>query len=170
MDCNRRELAGFIFILFILAMATAAVADSYLPANPHQFMNEKESCPDCHKYYRGEIDPHEFVIYTPEKCWECHSLEKLGRSHPIDVNPDNSESEIDIPEELPLEDDKVSCGSCHQPHSEWLSLTKSFKRQEVYFVQKVGRRKKNYYKTYYIRMSDPEEGFAPLCLACHRDY
>jgi len=161
---------GLLVLILVVLALTRAPADSPLPPSPHQSMNEAAACAGCHAYYSGALDPHEFIVAIPEKCWECHSQEKLGRTHPIGVDPRRSAAKVEIPGELPLEDGKVSCGSCHEPHMAFLSMTKAFPGQEVTFHQKGGRAEISWYKTLFLRKSDPVKGFEPLCLACHKDY
>jgi len=133
-------------------------------------MNETRICAVCHASYRGLLDPHEFVVAIPEKCWKCHSPKALGRSHPIGVNPKRSIQDIKVPEDIPLEDGKVSCGSCHNPHLEYIAKTMAFPFQDATFIQREGRLEIPWYKTYYLRKPDPVKGFETLCTACHRDY
>lgn len=158
--------------LLLVALAlTPAPADSPPPPDPHQAMNEAGRCDECHTYYGETLEPHEFFVAIPEKCLECHSPSKLGRSHPIGVDPSDAPAgAIEVPEELPLEGGKVSCGSCHNPHLDYLSETKAFEKQTSTFTKKGERSGIPMYKTYYLRMSDPAKGFEPLCMACHRDY
>jgi len=134
-------------------------------------MNAAGTCAGCHAFFRGELDPHEFVTSIPEKCWGCHSQKMLGRSHPIGVDPSHSPAGVvEVPEELPLEDGKVSCGTCHNPHREHLAKTPAYPAQTVAFRQEEGRYEIAWYKTLFLRKSDPNKGFEPLCLACHKDY
>lgn len=167
MGTVRRVLFGLLLAVLALAQAPA---DPPLPPNPHQSMNEPAACADCHRYYREDLDPHEFFVSIPEKCWECHAEEKLGRSHPIGIDPRRATTKVDVPEDLPLEDGKVSCGTCHQPHKEHLSGIKAFADQQPAFPQARGRAGGTLYKTLFLRKSDPARGFEPLCMACHKDY
>lgn len=160
-----------LLALILLALVqTRSPAVTALPPNPHQFMRAPGACAGCHGSNKGGLLPHEFIVNIPEKCWKCHPEEKLGRSHPIGVDPDRSPQTIKIPEELPLENGMVSCGSCHNPHGAFLARTKCFRDQHVTFVQVVGRLEIPWYKTLFLRKSDPIKGFEPLCLACHMDY
>lgn len=161
-----------LLVLILVALALArAPADSPLPPNPHQAMNAEDACDECHTYFGETPNPHEFFVAIPEKCLECHSQSKLGRSHPIGVDPRHAPTgTIEIPEELPLEEGKVSCGSCHNPHLAFLSETQAFPRQDVKFRQRGERGEISWYRTFFLRMPDPDKGFEPLCLACHKDY
>ena len=158
-----------------LAAVALFAADPRLPANPHEPLNRPDGCPECHAYTElGAMLPYQFVVSIPEKCWVCHPQEKLGRSHPIGIAPSESRMQIEIPEEIPLENDCVSCGSCHTSHGEWLSLAMSYRDQPPFFtiVEGEGDNKIEipYYKTYFLRVpGDPEEGYTPLCQTCHKD-
>lgn len=166
------KLAGkwLLVLLFIALALTWAPAGSPLPPSPHQYMSVAGACAGCHAYYRGNPDPHEFVVTIPEKCWECHSQKNLGRSHPIGVDPRRTTTSVEVPEEFPLEAGNVSCGSCHNPHMEFLAKTKAYPAQSVTFIQMEGRQEISWYKTLFLRKSDPIQGFEPLCTACHRDF
>jgi hypothetical protein len=160
---------GLLGLLLVALALTLAPAGSPLPPNPHQPLNETSACAGCHTIIEGTLAPHLFVIPIPEKCWVCHSKERLGRSHPIGIDPSHSGVDIEVPEEFPLEDGKVSCGSCHNPHMAFLSETRSYLAQGAEFVQKEGQVEIPWYKTLFLRKSDPIKGFEPLCTGCHRN-
>lgn len=164
-----RGAAPFALLLALLLPAPAA-ADTALPPSPHSSISDPLGCNRCHKYYTGALDPHEFVVAIPPVCWKCHPSERLGRSHPIGVDPRDSKIEIEVPDDLPLEDGKVSCGSCHQPHRDHLSKVMAFTDQPVKFRQEVGRKEVKWFSTIFLRKSDPKLSFEPLCLACHKDF
>ena len=163
-----------IFFGAALVAGALAIAGSVgeFPDDPHDFMEEEGKCGDCHTYWEGKLEPHMFSILIHEKCRECHS--HLGRSHPININPDSSDLDLEVPEELPLAymdeigDDVVSCGTCHNPHGEWLSSARAYSKQTAEFVDTADGEEISYFKTYYLRIpGDPEEGFVHLCIACH---
>lgn len=162
---------GFLVLLLVVLALTRAPAGTPLPPDPHLPMSAQGACAGCHAYYSGVLDPHGFVVAIPEKCWECHTQKSLGRSHPIGVDPSLSPAGVvEIPAEFPLENGKVSCGSCHNPHLPFLSETQAYLNQQATFLQTEGRKEIPWYKTYYLRKSDSIKGFEPLCTACHRDY
>lgn len=166
-----RALRSGVLVLLLLALAlTRAPADVAPPANPHQIFSAAGSCAGCHAYFSGTMDPHSFVVEILGICMKCHSKEDLGRSHPVGVDPGSSPTTIGEPAELPLEDGKVSCGSCHNPHMAFLSTTRAYQSQRVTYLQQEGRTEIPWYKTIFLRMSDPIKGFEPLCVACHKDY
>lgn len=166
-------------LVAVLTIALAAVAlcqedvVSSLPESPHQSLYIEGMCTVCHSTYGGEIEPHVFVLPIIEICMResCHTAEKIGRSHPVGVNARHSRSVEEVPENLPLEnDDMISCGSCHQPHGEWLAATKCYQEQKpmVVLAGNAGGEETPYYKTYYLRVpGDPNEGFIGLCNSCH---
>jgi hypothetical protein len=167
-------------LLAVLAVALAGAGllaqEPGLPPNPHEPLNSAAACPGCHSYWKNplgklEIMPGEFVGSIPEKCWVCHPQERLGRSHPIDVDPAESDPVVEVPEEIPLESGRVSCGSCHVPHGEQLSTARSFPKQEPFVTLGEGETEIHYYKTYFLRIpGDPVQGFTPLCHSCHPEF
>ena len=167
-------------VIAVLAAALAAAAlvaqDTGPPPNPHEPLDQADACPDCHYYWtdkegRRELVPGEYVASIPEICWVCHPQEKLGRSHPIGVDPTESQPVVEVPEGIPLEDGRVSCGSCHAPHGEHLATTMSFPVQAPFVTIGEGENAINYYKTYFLRIpGDPAEGFTPLCHSCHPEF
>lgn len=166
-----RAAGSVLLLLQLVALGPGgARAAAPVPANPHLFMNGADACPDCHAYDGETVEPHEFFIPIPERCWECHSQKVLGRSHPIGVEPGDAAEYIEVPAELPLEDGEVSCGTCHNPHLEFLATTRAYPGQLPAFFQQDGRVEIPWYKTLYLRKSHPDDGFEPLCMACHKDY
>ena len=165
--------------LLTLALAVAALCQegakvSSLPENPHRPLFIAGGCTGCHETYLGETDPHEFVLPVIEICLResCHTVEKIGRSHPVGVDAKKSRVIEDVPACFPLEDDRISCGSCHEPHGEWLVATRCYPSQQpVFFLVEnvVGEKRETpYYKTYFLRVpGDPIEGFTALCNSCH---
>lgn len=166
----RAFVSLFVALVLVAFALTRAPALTPLPPNPHQSLNATAACSGCHAYYGGTLDPYEFIVPIPDKCRACHSQENLGRSHPIGVDPRHAAEKVEVPDDIPLEDGLVSCGSCHNPHLEFLSKTWAAPQQKATFVQQDGRTEINWYKTYYLRKPDPDKGFEPLCVSCHRDY
>ena len=169
-----------LVVVLALAFAVAALSQvgplmfTTLPENPHRSLYVAGECAVCHDSYLGEIDPHEFVIPVGDTCLResCHTAEHLGRSHPVGVEVRRSQSVAAVPEHLPLEDGMISCGSCHQPHGEWLSTGKCYPQQppKGFLVEMIAgeERLTPYYSTYYLRVpGDPGEGFTMLCNSCH---
>jgi len=162
-----KAMLALLLVGFALSLSPA---ESPLPPEPHRAMNAAGACAGCHAFAGTTLIPHEFVVEIPAKCWECHAQRALGRSHPIGVDPSRSPaSVVQIPADLPLENGRVSCGSCHNPHLPHLSRTRTFPKQPAAFRQSAGRDEIEWYQTFYLRKSDPVAGFEPLCLACHKD-
>jgi hypothetical protein len=168
---------GVVAVLAATLVAAGLFAqNTQLPSNPHGPLSQADACPSCHIYWtkedgQKELVPDEFIVSIPEMCWVCHPQEKLGRSHPIGVDPLDSRPVVVVPEEIPLESGRVSCGSCHVPHGEYLSTTRIYPQQEPLVILGEGENEIRYYKTLFLRIpGDPEEGFTPLCRACHPEF
>ena len=149
-------------LIAVLVLRGSGYSDIELQ-NPHYAMNDEVPCLDCHDTYMDEVDEHEFILGVTEICNDCHDIRQLGRSHPYDVDVDESDMEdLVIPDELPLADGFMTCGSCHNPHAEYLV---TFKRYEKQYA--VAGMREDYYQSYYTRMPDPGKGWDRLCLSCH---
>lgn len=141
--------------------------------NPHAFFNKAENCTCCHDTRESEtaIDPHSFSVDIIESCTSCHTDDMIGRSHPVGVRADERFPEMEIPENLPLdENDLVTCGTCHNPHLE-AYLPERYAHSQA----PVGIRVENgvevaYYKSYMLRVHVPAAGYDPTCAACHARY
>lgn len=167
-------------VLMTLALATPAICQEIasvttLPESPHRYMTIQGECVTCHDLYLGVPDPHKFVVPITGMCLResCHSPQNIGRSHPVGVNLKSSLQIEAIPESLPLEDGMISCGSCHEPHGQWLSATPCYFNQPpaVYLAEMVGdeNRETPYFSTYFLRVIGNQlEGFAALCNSCHK--
>jgi hypothetical protein len=141
---------------------------------------DQPKCRSCHRYTApgpgGTLKEHNFILPIYDQCMQHHHTPKeIGRSHPIGMDPNESDAVGEVPPELPLEsidpifeDDftMMSCGTCHQPHLDRLSVTKASPKDKS--VEYAGNTP--LYKTNYLRMPDPVAGHATLCLACHTDF
>lgn len=171
-----RTVWGIVAAAAVCVVAVLLAQVNQPPPNPHATLGQPDACPECHKYWtdgqgQSELVPGEFVVSIPEMCWVCHPQERLGRSHPIGVDPLDSRPVIEIPEGIPLEDGCVSCGSCHVPHGEYLALAKCSPDQAPFLTVGEGEDAIRYYKTYFLRIAgDPQAGFTPLCQACHPEF
>ena len=171
------KVIAITLILLLLTVAVAADSDDFsgpvLPPDPHQSINEEGTCANCHDYYLGEVDPHEFIVDVTEDCLKegCHQEmgNRMVRMHPLDR--DISRLDFEIPEDMPLDQERMSCGTCHQPHKEWLSRIKSAPWEEpsFYLEKSLGDDVAYipYYKTHYLRIFDPMFGYKNLCTTCH---
>ena len=92
----------FFLVLFGLAhTATSAIKE------PHQF-SEKE-CGMCHLDINK--NPVGLKAMSSSACESCHSGTKQKLSHPIDISP-----KISVPPDMPLEDGRLGCITCHFVH------------------------------------------------------
>ena len=118
------EIVMVLFAVFVLR--GSGYSDIELD-NPHYAINDGVPCLDCHDTYMDEVDEHEFILGVTEICEDCHDIRLLGRSHPYDVDVDKSDMEdLEVPDELPLADGHMTCGSCHNPHAEYITTIKRF--------------------------------------------
>ena len=157
------EAAMVLFAVFILT--GSGYSNIELP-NPHNEINNELPCLDCHDTYRDEVDEHAFVTGVTEICEDCHELGDLGRTHPYDVDPDRSHiPDLRVPDELPLADGMITCGSCHDPHMAYLQTVRLFSNQPAEEGFSTA-----YYQSFYTRMVDPSQGRNLLCTACHSQY
>ncbi|MCK5139423.1 MAG: hypothetical protein KAQ85_06250 [Thermodesulfovibrionia bacterium] len=70
-------------------------------------------CKECHEKI-PEKGKNKFLKYDgnfTQLCW-CHGYEPGSYIHPVDVVP-SEEKKSKIPENLPLKDGKIYCGTCH---------------------------------------------------------
>lgn len=161
----RTLLLAAFGVLAAVAAALLLAETPPLEADPHAPLRDQARCPTCHEVTGGEVEPDAFVAPVLELCTACHGLDRLGRSHPYGVEPARSRLKIEPPQDFPLEDGRISCGTCHRPHAEWASREPCFSRQEPVLVGGV-----RWYRTYLLRVpARPGAGFTPLCQSCHRD-
>jgi len=162
-----RTLAGIFLCVAsaIVCFLPPAAADS-LPRNPHDHFKNPERCGRCHVITRGEPDPGRFRAEIEGLCLECHRKENLGRTHPVNVRPHDRYGKMKVPGDFRLDEDgRMMCLTCHTAHGPYLSSAKAFPAQapEITPLEGAGYG----YKTYYLRRTSPERGFAALCDACH---
>jgi len=144
-----------------------------LPAtNPHAFFNKTENCTCCHETQKeADVAPHSFSVDIIENCMSCHTSDKIGRSHPVGVRAAKQFPDMRIPENLPVDkDERITCGTCHNPHLEGYSTERFSKAQGPVGVRVENGVEVAYYKTYMLRMHAPEKGNDPTCAACHAEY
>jgi hypothetical protein len=71
-----------------------------------------------------------------------------------------------VPAGFPLNtESRIMCLTCHSGHGEYLSAARAYPGQPAYASQDTGGSR---FRTYYLRRSSPDDGFAALCRACHR--
>jgi hypothetical protein len=137
------------------------------PENPHAHFAAPETCPMCHVTSRGGTVPDRFSTGADALCLSCHRKESLGRTHPVGIRPADRHANRNRipPADLRLDEDgRMMCLTCHSGHGPHLSTAKAFPSQAPEIPAAGGR---SYYKTFFLRRSSAENGFAALCQACH---
>lgn len=126
-----------------LCFAPALVASDGSPrGNPHAHFRNPDQCPTCHLSPGSRPGPGRFSTEADAACLGCHTKEGRGRSHPVNVRPDEKYRKMKVPADLRLDDDgRIMCLTCHTAHGSNAS--------------------------YFLRRSSPERGFDLLCEACH---
>ncbi len=105
-----REVDGVRY-LYLYSPGRVRVRVGYLPGNLRR-KARKEIRDEAHR----ELRPlKEVATYA---CYRCHDRHSLGASHPVDVvySPLNGKVR-GKPEGLPIFGGKVTCASCHEPHT-----------------------------------------------------
>jgi len=127
----------------LLCIATALFAyNGPRGGNPHAHFRNPDQCPKCHLSAGSQLDPGRFSTETDTVCLGCHPKESMGRSHPVNVRPDEKYRKLKVPADLPLDDGgRIMCLTCHTAHGQYVS--------------------------YFLRRSGPDRGFDVLCEACH---
>ncbi len=162
-------------LLVGLGAATVLWSMSGGPDGVHAYMEDQNRCAGCHHVEKdGDdwiLDPHIFSVSVVDACRICHPPQKMGRSHPVGMDPRRGRAGTKIPAQLPLQaregerGELMTCGTCHNPHLPRLSRQKAFPTQPP-FPGRSGE-----YLTYFLRPvgQNSKEGFTALCHACHPD-
>lgn len=156
----------------ILAAAAAvpvlpARAEQARAADPHAHFRISRFCPRCHAQAGETIAPDRFVSGADAFCLDCHLGGVLGRSHRTKIRPGEGLQTVRPPEDFRLDEEgRILCLTCHSGHGQFLSHVPAFPGQEPE-TSGVSGEGGGRYRTYFARRSDPGEGFAPLCRACH---
>lgn len=155
-------LAATAFLALLLALA------AFDPAyNPHAHFRANGRCVKCHVYSRGEPVPDRFTGASSDYCLGCHSKEALGRSHPIGTRPRDRYWKMRVPAEFALDDaGRMMCLTCHNSHGPFVSTVKGYATQKPVNPDRPAGTP-FYYRTRFLRRSDPDKGFAVLCDGCH---
>jgi len=110
--------------------------------NPHAHFRTPDQCPKCHLSQGSQPASGRFSTDADTVCLECHAKESMGRSHPVNVRPEEKYRKMKVPTDLRLNDDgRIMCLTCHTAHGPYVS--------------------------YFLRRSSPDRGFEVLCEACH---
>lgn len=138
----------------------------------HALINRAENCACCHETREnGTIEPHAFTVDIVESCSACHSGEMLGSSHPVNVRASDRYPDLEIPADLPVDaEERITCGTCHNPHLKGLTTERFAATQEPRAVRVEQGVEVAYYRSYMLRMHAPEAGNDPTCAACHQRY
>lgn len=136
-------------------------------ANPHSSFRDASSCPRCHRYAGGKPDPGTLLPESVDLCLGCHSKESLGRSHPIGVRPRDKYWKMKVPGEFRLDDGgRMTCLTCHAAHGPFLATVQAYRGQKPENPD-ASPGTPLYYRTLYVRRTDPVNGWAVLCDGCH---
>lgn len=151
----------------LLCFAVVLVAYDFLPSgNPHAYFQNAQQCAKCHISFRGVMEPDRFWTEADAVCFGCHKKDSLGRSHPVSVRPRDKYWKMKVPADFRLDDDgRMMCLTCHTAHGPYLSTVKVYPKQLPFSSTSSGG---PFYKTLYLRRSNPKEGWSILCDACHR--
>ncbi len=154
--------AAVAFLAILLALA------AFDPAyNPHAHFRSNGMCAKCHLHSGGRPVPDRFTGASTDFCFGCHSREALGRSHPIGARPRDRYGKMRVPADFPLDDaGRTMCLTCHNAHGPFVSTVKAFAGQKPENPDRAAGTP-FYYRTRFLRRSDPVTGFAVLCDGCH---
>jgi len=145
-----------------------------LPAtDAHAFINRVENCTCCHETggREAEVQPHAFIVDITESCSSCHPVEELGSSHPVGVRPVDSNPEMRVPENLPLDvEEQITCGTCHNPHLNGYSKERYAATQAPKGARVEDGVEVAYYRSFRLRVHAPDAGNDPTCAACHGEF
>jgi predicted CXXCH cytochrome family protein len=127
----------------VLCFAPVLVAsDGLQRGNPHAHFRNPDLCPKCHLSPGSSSGPNRFSTEADAVCLGCHPKESMGRSHPLNVRPEEKYRKMKVPADLRLDDDgRIMCLTCHTAHGSDVS--------------------------FFLRRSSPDRGFEVLCEACH---
>lgn len=164
---------GFLFPAAALLAAVAATAfppagaAGGTAADPHAHFRLSGQCPQCHAHAGSTLAADRFVSGADAVCLGCHPDQAPGRSHPRNVRPGEGLRTVRPPEDYRLDEQgRILCLTCHRGHGRFLSPVRAFAGQRPEAPGPHGE-PGGLYRTYYLRRSDPADGFAPLCRGCH---
>lgn len=136
--------AGVLAVLAGVLCCAPALVASERPRreNPHAHFRNPGMCPRCHLSPGSQPGPGRFSTEADAVCTGCHAKQGMGRSHPVNVRPDEKHRRMQVPADLRLDDGgRLMCLTCHTAHGPYVS--------------------------YFLRRSGPDGGFGILCESCH---
>lgn len=168
---SRRGPFGRWLLALPVAAATALpfnAGGAFDPAyNPHDHFRADGACPKCHLYAGGKPVRDRFTGDSTGHCLGCHSKEGLGRSHPIGARPRDRSRAMRVPAAFVLDEGgRMTCLTCHSAHGPYVATVRAYPNQRAENPD-APRGTPLYYKTNYVRRSDPGKGYAVLCDECH---
>lgn len=135
--------------------------------DPHASFRETSSCVRCHPATGGKPDPGRLLPGSVDFCLGCHSDGSLGRSHPVGGRPRDRRGTMKVPAEFRLDvEGRMTCLACHFAHGPFLSTTRAYPGQKPENPDAAAGTPP-YFKTGFLRRTDPVKGFAVLCDGCH---
>jgi predicted CXXCH cytochrome family protein len=138
----RAELAAVLAGVLCLAAPALFASNGPRSGNPHAHFRNPDQCPKCHLPAGSPTAPDRFSTESDSVCLACHTKESLGRSHPVNVRPEEKYRKMKVPADLRLDEDgRIMCLTCHTAHGQYVA--------------------------YFLRRSGPGRGFDVLCEACH---
>ncbi len=150
-----------IFMTSVLIIAIITMAQNE-PQDGHEFMKDINRCIECHigEPVFGETDYRDlrFTDDIVSICHRCHSEESLGRSHPVNVRP---QDDMEVPEDMHLDEYlNMTCATCHRPHADPYT-----KLKPTDYDSPIKKDRERYYRSYYLRRTNTKNA---LCYACHK--
>lgn len=131
----------------------------------HPFVNDENLCGTCHATYQIAGSSAAYIVVKADSsllptdvCLECHPQGET--CHPVRITVS-----FQIPKDLPLsKNNELTCVTCHNPHYSKFSDRPWVARS---FISKMNDtvRRKNQYKTYFLRRNNAQ---GELCLCCHK--
>ena len=130
-------LAGVLWCTPVLV-----ASDGPQRGNPHAHFRNPDLCPKCHLSPGSQSGSGRISTDADAVCFGCHTKEGMGRSHPVNVRPEEKYRKMKVPADLKLDDDgRLMCLTCHTAHGPYVS--------------------------HFLRRSGPGGGFEVLCESCH---
>ncbi len=149
-------------------VAPAFAAVPFDPAyNPHSSFRDRPSCPRCHPVVGGNPAATRLKPGSVAFCAGCHVNGSLGRSHPVGGRPREGRPDVKVTGDFPLDDDgRMTCLACHRAHGPFVATTRAYPGQEPENPGSAAGATP-YYRTVFLRRTDPVKGFSVLCDGCH---